>query len=227
MTSTAYYVPVSDWDKIRLAIETDASALQRLADELAKLHPTRSTEELLQSVPDITGLEKDKAAQLLEFAKRMTFIAWLQSETVSNFLQGVANYLDTVPEVREWWNREKWVERIKFVELLLATNGPIFAMAKAEALQFEHPAVMTQSRIISDARYVFDDEKQNIIGGIVTQTLVIEYLEADFTRKKLFVAMDAADVERIAKQLGQAKQKHEAISATFKSHGEIKDLTTR
>lgn len=115
------------------------------------------------------------------------------------------------------WNEEKQ-------ELWRRTRDPIIKVlyardltlsAKAMDLIFDFEKFCLNSRIITDIRPVFDDNRNTIVGGIVMHTLRVEYRAEDGNRRSISIELDSRDIERLAHACDDANKKMESAKALF------------
>jgi len=110
----------------------------------------------------------------------------------------------------EWSADEKthWAEVREAVAFVLSSRD-LTLSAKALDLIFDFEKFCLNSRIITDIRPVFDDERNRIVGGIVMHTLRIEYRADDGRHKTISIELDDRDIERLAHSCMDANKKME------------------
>lgn len=112
---------------------------------------------------------------------------------------------------------EKWtakdVERLKGSADFIATalsqiqpDHPILVSRKAEELGYKRVKLLTDSRIITDLRPVFDDSATRILESVITHTLWIEYIEEEGQRE-IEIAIDMADIANLRRWCERAERK--------------------
>lgn len=94
--------------------------------------------------------------------------------------------------------------------LLRLLKVPSLSLAvKATGILLQNERSLIASRILTDMRPVFDIDSNDIGGGLVIHTLILEYIaENDETPKQFFVSLDSDDIEDLIRNLERAKQKN-------------------
>jgi len=89
-------------------------------------------------------------------------------------------------------------------------------LQKARTLQYAYEHLLRSARILTDVRPVYDDDADEILGGVVTHSLVIEYTEGGRHHHSYF-ALDTQDVGRLKQQCERAERKAATTEAMLKS----------
>ncbi|MHC9292037.1 hypothetical protein ACRCUN_06190 [Mycobacterium sp. LTG2003] len=94
----------------------------------------------------------------------------------------------------------------------LLNNATIQRYAKALTLRNEYERIVTDTRILSDIRPVFDDDEENpgIRAAIVNHTLRFTYTAGDGERHESHFALDVHDLEKLKAQIERALKKDKA-----------------
>jgi len=83
--------------------------------------------------------------------------------------------------------------------------------AKARDLAFDFERLFARSRILTDIRPVFDDERNIIVGADITQTLRLDFFSPErTTTNSMSFALDLADIEQLRKACEEALRKAKA-----------------
>lgn len=101
----------------------------------------------------------------------------------------------------------------------LLQNPKIRRFAKAYALRNEYERILTDSRIMSDIRPVFDDDEKtpSIQAATVNHTLRLTYRAGDGKSHEFHLALDADDLGKLKAQIDRAIEKDKAAQALLKS----------
>jgi hypothetical protein len=199
----------------------------------------RPTKQQLDDLAIICGIPSDQLAQTtrqineqqVTISRRKieatisTILSSMESHALSRFLLGAAlamrrrsvtphDFVDGVSShVKSLRDGEKrfagWDERRSEIELLLNLSSVKLA-AKAFDISYDFERVFTEARLITSIRPVFNDDKDEIIGSTVVQTLRLEYTSLQGEHTNLSVALDLDDVRSLLKSCAEAITKAEA-----------------
>lgn len=103
---------------------------------------------------------------------------------------------------------EKWNQSRPFIEKIFGVKSVEWS-AKAVDLSYDFEQLFITSRILTDIRPVFDDNKNEILGTTITQTLRIEYMSSDGDQSSISIAMDIKDIKELEKVCKEALHKAE------------------
>lgn len=107
-----------------------------------------------------------------------------------------------------------WEEKRVFLLGLLETNS-VCATAKVLDLSFDQDNLLYASRIITDIRPVFTEDRAEVIGGVVLISLKIEYQSGDANNIITF-ALDERDVKNLKIHCENALKKAKYARDLFK-----------
>lgn len=178
-----------------------------LASLPLRLYPTEST--VFKEISDkVTSIKDKDALLILDTLISMQHAHSTSNTTLNTF---VKNIITSVDEQR--WPDDTGVEREqltqleKNVEKLLKVPSLSLAI-KATSLLFESERSLLNSRILTDIRPVFDVLTNDIGGGLIIQTLKLEYIsDEDDSSKEFFVSLDSDDIDDLIDNLERAKAK--------------------
>jgi hypothetical protein len=92
---------------------------------------------------------------------------------------------------------------------------PLFLTAKTEQLAYVEQNVLTQFRLVTELRPVFDDSGEQILAAVATHELVVDYFEASTPRRIQF-ALDVADIEELKRLCERAERKVATIKTALR-----------
>jgi hypothetical protein len=155
-------------------------------------------------VAERSGLPRDAVDQMVDALIMPSVLAWrdgISPETTARALQ-----IDGLED-----RRAEWEPRL--TRLLASTS--LRLSVKAVRLVVGDEKVMTNSRVISDLRPVFDPNEEADAGptpvaGIVRHTLRIDYVENADT-KTFVVSLDRLDIDELRKALDRAERKGRSL----------------
>jgi hypothetical protein len=131
-----------------------------------------------------------------------------QAEFLSGLDEAVSSLNWSAEDIARWNDaRDALVAVLWARDLVLA--------AKAMDLIFDFEKFCLNTRIITDVRPVFDDQRIAIVGGIIMHTLRIEYRADDGRRKNISIELDSRDIERLTKSCTDAITKMNRAKELF------------
>lgn len=101
----------------------------------------------------------------------------------------------------------------------LLRSGKIKRFAKAYALRNEYERILTDSRIMSDVRPVFDDDEEtpSIQAATVNHALRLTYRAGDGDSHDVHIALDIDDLKKLKRQIDRAIGKDKAAQELLKT----------
>lgn len=109
-----------------------------------------------------------------------------------------------------------WEECSQSLAAFLDSVGPdhpLILIRKAESLATSHQNILTESRIVTDLRPVFDSLGERVLQWIVTHTLFIEYYDGGESRHISF-GLDNSDLRELRRVCERAELKSSTLKAT-------------
>lgn len=100
----------------------------------------------------------------------------------------------------------KWGECRPAVEKLLTTPS-ISLAAKALDISYDFERVYITGRLLTSIRPVFDEERRNIRGSTIVQTLRLEYAGQNGEQNSISIALDADDIKQLLTECERALSK--------------------
>lgn len=157
-----------------------------------------------------------------------------EAYTLSRQLVAMANYCRTWNEMPEDAYRdvlaglgkrvaEEEMESLTDVSdviVKLISDKSVRATSKALDLAYDYTNLYQFANIITDIRPVFDEQKVNIIGAVVSQTLRLRY-QADRESKNMSLAMDNEDVAALRDACEDALKKAESTRQFMKKEDRL------
>lgn len=97
----------------------------------------------------------------------------------------------------------------------LSPDHPLLLSHKASGVIYSHQNVLTEAKVFTDIRPVFNSDGTVIIQMVVTHVLSLVYSDGSGERR-IQIAMDATDAEDLGELCGRAKQKALVVKEQFK-----------
>lgn len=181
--------------------DADLQSLKFALDELDKLKtPILSLKQILSVfskalTPDTAQPIVRQIVQFCTFQRNQN----LDPEEILNELKDALKEHWTEEEVRKWEKRKHVLERI-------VRNKSISLSVKALDLSYDFQKLFISGRIVTDVRPVFDEVRDDIVGGITYHTLRIDYTSDD-GRHTVSFALDNDDLLQLKSACDNALRK--------------------
>jgi hypothetical protein len=107
------------------------------------------------------------------------------------------------------------------LDQLREEDNAVLVSEKAESLAWSHQNVLFSTRLITDARPVFNADGTKIKQVVLTTNLHIEYGSGAGMREKLVLAMDAKDVRELRIACERAEVKMQTCLKNFENHNPV------
>ncbi len=192
--------------------ERSDEVLQALINEV---RPTIKSSALRAKVEEISEDEEFASAfcsLFLSLSSSRRAQKLTSSELIEGLLEGIRRTdLDT--SVLEWFqNRQEICEKALESEALRLPSKALHL-----STDFEH--LFMSGSVVTDIRPVFDSERVEVSGAIVSQTLKLRYISdgKPEVENRLSLALDAEDMEYLIKELQKAQKKAESVKAQFET----------
>ena len=199
------------------ALASQSERLDAVADCVARCGVSADNPTVIGCLVQEGGFSEAGARHLLHGLLNLHYLRQDMEISGDQILQVVTRTLEK--DATEEWRRanlDAWrASQPKLVEALSERN-PVGMLGKARRLQYAHEHLLRSTRVLTDLRPVFDDDADEILGGIVTHSLIVEYTEAK-TRRRIHFALDTEDVLRLKLQCERAESKAATTEAVLKS----------
>jgi hypothetical protein len=190
-------------------------------------------EEMLKSQPltlDLVALAKNLAAKLencssgqIETAIRGVLIPLNDLRTQFRVTpERFLSYLneEVSHQAEEKWkkdNHDRWQTIGTYLASLLKPDSYFSILGKAFDLLVNRPAITVSFKILSELRPVYDDEGSKTRAMLLTNTLVVEYLDANKERRTLHLTVDMDDLRTMKDELERAQRKNQLLQKDGKA----------
>ena len=180
--------------------------LQVAIDRIESLdHPMLAAAELREQLHDV--FPPDRLADVTSQLMGLCQLTRDQRVTSSEIVEGITIGLRRMPAHAVWEEKEfeRWsAVRESLARLLSLPN--LVTIPQALRLTFDHANVLTQARVITDVRPVFDEDGGRVLGAVISQTLRVHYQSGSEARS-ISLAMDQDDVESLRRACERALRK--------------------
>jgi hypothetical protein len=129
------------------------------------------------------------------------------------FPPDVMDALTDALKVRDWSpdKRQAW-DSIRPILWSLLSHSHIQYAAKAFDLAFDYTNLLSEARIITDLRPVYDEDHTKLIGAVVRHVMRLTYYSVD-GQTSLTIALDRKEIENIKSSCDEAIKKEDALRA--------------
>lgn len=187
--------------------ERDSDDFASLARKLVQSRPKatiRST-ALLQAVEKVFG-DREYSAAICSQLVAMATIRRIEAKEISEVYDNIVRTM-LINGLSE--DQQAWYKKIRNSFLDLLGLESVRLVAKTLHLSTDYSDVMLSSNVITDIRPVFDNDRSEVLGGVVTQTLRIHYVGGDspYNEQEISLSLDRDDIDKLIKELEKAKNK--------------------
>ncbi|MBI1916895.1 MAG: hypothetical protein HYS12_19480 [Planctomycetes bacterium] len=116
-------------------------------------------------------------------------------------------------EILQTWNAASGV--ILEAAKSIGADHPLNVARKAERLFFSHQHLLSEARVITDLRPVFDQAGEKVLRLMVTHTLLIDFYDG-VTGRRLEIGLDQADLGDLRRACERAEVKAVALKDALK-----------
>jgi hypothetical protein len=192
----------SQQEQLAKVCEAEPEAIERAVDAIASAKITVKPQNLRNVVFPIVGQEIGDA--LIGLATNLKAFAKRSQTSSDDIVEAIQQQIEN----SEWPSekKDKWSKRKPLFRRLLDAQS-IALSAKATDLLYDFDHLLLSSRIITDMRPIFDDERKKILGAVITHTLRLEWYSVDGDRRSISLAIDAGDIENLKRICEFAVQK--------------------
>lgn len=186
----------------RAGIEAVTRALEKIDPPLIAASALRS--EIQDSVESA-----DKAESLARQVIRLATYCRALDKSPSDAREALLAGLDTAQLDSE--KKDAIKEIAPHLEALIA-NESVKLSAKALHLGYDYDCIYSGGNINTDIRPVFDDDREVIVGAVISQIIRIHFSRGP-ERRELSLALDNDDIDDLIEKLQTAKRKSEHARA--------------
>ena len=192
-------------------ISLDNELRNKLIKELNSLPIGLSLEEITKKLSQKLNLKKSELFQIIR-----TFFSLISNQEESRVDLNI--FVDDIIEaLKEDEKLEPDIALKSQLTEILSSRGLFYYTSKATTLVNEREKLLVNTRIVTDVRPVFNEEKDcKIENLLVIHNLKIEYHEGS-EHKELYFALDGSDLKRLKEHIQRAEEKEKAIREQFKS----------
>jgi hypothetical protein len=219
-------IPEGALSDFKVLLSTPVDRLDALAHCLANTSPLPDVEHLAEVLSECVGLPPNVIESILTILINLTGTRRNAGCLTAYLLTLVGEALAKV-DSDDWVesDHQLWKERLPAMEALLLPDGALETMSKVREILFEAQSVFLKSSLLTDVRYVFDNNATVVRGALVLHTLALNYLESGEPRQ-VHLSLSTHEIEKLIELL-QRSLKKEQVSQALLAKQEIPELTPR
>lgn len=208
-----FSIPKSGFKGIEALGQLGEQAVHRLGEVLGSQRPTLNLAQLARQLANSMG---GADTTVLEIAIRDLLIPLNQLRCASemapaDFLRQFGKAVERdAPKDWDQSRREQWQRIADHLQPLLERDNLFSILAKATDLFFNRSATLLDLRILTDERPVFNENADEARAVILTNTLVVEYVQGG-QRQVAHLTMDLNDLRNLAAELERCRKKNTVL----------------
>jgi len=189
------------------AVAQHSDTLAAVSKLVARLHVTLDVASVVPHVAKELSISEPDARSILHGLLNLHYLRSDLDVTGKELIDVLTKNLErSAPKAWKEQNLEPWRRGVSAMIASLAPDGALAILQKARQLEYTHQNVLRRARMLTDVRPVFNDQADEVLNGIISHVLVLEYLE-DRQVKRLHLALDTEDVSDLKKQCERAQVK--------------------
>jgi hypothetical protein len=189
--------------------------LDALLRALAECQPSLRRRDLVRQLAGKTILSEGELTALLRLFLTLFNLREDYHVATEVLVEEICRAATAVEELGLKSDQEKR-ERLKArLTRVLSLERSLGATAKALSVAFEHKYLLHQARIVTDLRPIFGANASEPPAAFVVSHVLCLECHKDKGEEELFVALDSADLSRLADVVKRAQQKDEALSRSI------------
>ncbi|MGA2060182.1 MAG: hypothetical protein ABSG67_06845 [Thermoguttaceae bacterium] len=207
----------SDFARDDLAhLASQSGMLESIATHAAQIKVDAGSSEAEHDIAKNTKLPLDQVHRVFRAIWNLTFLKnrlGLNSQKLIDVI--ISNLEQQAPQ--DWIKNnlpslKSASSTIAKVLDTLNADHPLYIASKAEQLRLSHQNVLTDARIITDLRPVFNPSAKKIAEFIISHNLLVNYYDGTETRRMVF-ALDANDVANLRRICERAQEKEHTLKS--------------
>jgi hypothetical protein len=204
MQAVQFRLTAGHKDDLAVVCEVGVDGLNKIADRLDSDGFTIRRSQIDRAIRDVVGDDNGAIVSRILFGIAGTFRRSLSTpdDAIGGLTHALGDSLTTDSRFKHW------NDVLPAVRRLLATRSLSLA-AKALDVSYDFERVYIAGRLLTSIRPIFDDQREEVVGSSIVQTLRLEYVAPDGRRSNLSVALDMEDIQRLQEECARAIKKAE------------------
>ncbi|MDQ6813176.1 MAG: hypothetical protein M3040_05540 [Bacteroidota bacterium] len=222
-----YKIPKQDFEGFSIIHSLSIKSINAINNAIRSSAKTLTPTRLVEYVSDQVDIEYSDLKKVLQIIYSLSTLRkddGLSKEDITSSI------IDSLKEIDEepFKSETKWDSFQKKLLALFTHEEKINLGYKAMSLAWEYDKIFVDSRIMTDIRPVFEeDADKDINSSLIVHHLKIEYHYSNDTHKKVFITLDADDLNVLKEQISRAEKKEKNIRAKLNRYFKIIDLSNQ
>lgn len=200
------------------AVAVNADALENIVTLATKAGYRLDIASVARAIAKEAGLE---ARVIVDVLDGLTALRGLMGRFEYGEEQVVAGIIASLEvNAPDRWRKlyqDKWIaakDKISAALKLIVPESPLALIEKARELTYAHEHVLTDVRLITDMRPVFNTAGDQVQTTVITHVLAIDYQDGPI-QKRIEFALDAADVAKLRRISERSQRKAASLRSSF------------
>jgi hypothetical protein len=217
MTGAKFRIPPSDLERLAVFLKMETEDLKGLAKAVEAAEILDSVEGLIEDVKQKLNKSTSDIEQVISLVISLAHLSWRFHKSADDVIDLIKTRLES--QEPEWYSAEKFEARVTLLKSMFRDSTSIKLLSKAQALFVEGSNILIEARVISDSRFVFGVEPDEIDASLILHQLTLDFLGSGYRPERISIQLDENDLNEIIYQCERALKKGEAISKTLSASG--------
>lgn len=193
-----------------------ADKLSKICESVEQTNNFLSMRKLAEAVAEKTGIAEEEAFDIVGSLIAFQNLRNQLNLDVDGFIEWLSEPLvDFAHEEGKEVEAEAWQKELTRIKEVFDEDSAFGVMSKAIELVYAHQNALIDARLLTDLRPVYDKQAKKMLRMVVTHQLVLKYSEEN-SEKKIYLAVDASDLEKLEKECKRARDKANVVSESMK-----------
>ncbi len=217
-------IPLDDLPILRTILNLDKDQKKVITIQFKAYRPLKYYGEGIQSIEGFEEFPTIFKLLITLYRLSQNLLEDKRVKDIDDFISQLINSFIKQLKSKNYQFDEDFDDKIKsmkqFLKSLLGTETFLFYFHKAHNLLIERSKLILSTRIITDIRPVFKEEKIDYPNYcLITHNLKIDYSKGRKNLKKTFYALDHQDLVQLQKQIERALKKEAEMHKLCKNAG--------
>lgn len=182
----------SQADDMAAVCAIGATALRQVSEAIGNAELTIKRERIRDTV--LTIVPEPRASNLCRLIFGLSVVGSRNAKTIADTIEGVSITLKA-----DYANEDRFTNwgEVSGPLLAILQCESVYLAAKAIDVAYDFERILTDCRIITSIRPIYNDVRTRIVGNTIVQTLRLEYVNSAGSRASTSVALDMSDVKKL------------------------------
>ncbi len=188
-------------------IVSHADKLGQICEAVEQTKTFLNMKNVAIAAAEKTGLAEEKAREVVSVLLNFHRLRSRLELEIDDFVEWLGKFfLEFAQEKNKEELLEAWEKGLASIKGVLDEGSAVGILNKAIGLVYAHQNVLGDARLLTDLRPVYDKGAKKILRMVITHQLVLEYTDGA-SDKRLYLAIDASDIEKLEHQCKRARDK--------------------